>query len=195
MPEDSLIAPLLSQMQRFAPLGRTQAEGAQLIGPAPHLGELAWLHELYTPLTPAALSQQAQQLGLPMPAHLLPFYAACNGFKYFGDTLSLDGFRRTTGRGLAAVHQPYALLTPNVDERLADADEDLFFIGGYDWDGSLLYTRPGDACICLCSPDSSQALHSWPDMASFIASEAERIASLFDAQGVQIDPDASTLPI
>lgn len=195
MTPSSIIFPLYQHMQKFSSASDVQTNGARLIGHAPHVGKQAFLHGLYSPLSESDVLDLEAHLGMKIPEHLLGFYSACNGFNYFSDTLSLDGLRRTAGRGLDAVHQPYDLLTPNVDERLEDASPDMFFIGGYDWDGSRLYTHYGDPCIYFCSPESAEPLMQWPSMAEFIAAESQRIAGLFNDQGIEIDASVSTLPI
>lgn len=190
------LQPLLTQLARHhTAQDLTLAGGTRLICPAPHVGPHAFLHALYPPLTNRELDELQHHLGMPLPAQLRALYASCNGFNCFSDAWSIDGLRRQHGRCLDAARQPYDLRTPNAEERLADATCDMVFFGGYDWDGSRVYTRQGDEQVHLCGPDSSASLRSWPSLAAYIASEAARLGSLFDAQGRPLNPDASTLPL
>ena len=194
--QPDLLQPLLTQLaQHHTAQDLTLADGTRLICPTPHVGPQAFLHALYPPLTSHELDELQLHLGMPLPAQLQAFYASCNGFNCFSDAWSIDGWRRQPGRELAAARQPYDLRTPNVEERPADASEDMVFFGGYDWDGSRVYTRHGDEQVHLCGPDSSVALRSWPSLAVYIADEAARLGSLFDADGRPLNPDASTLPL
>lgn len=54
----------------------------------------------------------------------------------------LYGYRLNYIRDVNAAWQPYSLIEPNKFERPRNSTEDMFFIGGYDWDGSLLYMTP-----------------------------------------------------
>ena len=194
--QPDLLQPLLTQLaQHHTAQDLTLADGTRLICPTPHVGPQAFLHALYPPLTGHELAELQHHLGMPLPAQLRAFYAHCNGFNCFSDAWSIDGLRHQPGCELAAARQPYDLRTPNVEERPADASADMVFFGGYDWDGSRVYTRQGNEHVQLCGPDSSASLRSWPSLAAYIADEAARLGSLFDALGHPVDPDASTLPL
>ncbi|MCL2591022.1 MAG: SMI1/KNR4 family protein [Betaproteobacteria bacterium] len=184
-----MISPVYEQMSRFSALGEENWRGAKRYGKAPHVAPAAFLHTLYPPLTDDQVLLLGETIGKKIPGHLTIFYKECNGFHYFSDTLSIDGLR------INGVAQPYGIEIPNVNERLRDANDDMIFIGGYSWDGSLIYTKEKDEKIYFCSPESSKPLKSWESIEDFIADEANRIAALFDARGVQIDEDQSTLPV
>ena len=190
-----IINPLIEKMIRFVSLGEEVApNGTLLYGCAPHIGKKAFLHTLYPPLKENEILMLEKNIGIKLPPHLIDFYQECNGFHYFLDTLSVDGLRIGAGRSGADYYQPYDLKTINVDERISDAEVDCVFFGGYDWDGSLVYTRQNEADVYLCSVDSAKPIYSWPSISDFIHSESERIAGLFSLDGMQFDEEKSTLP-
>jgi hypothetical protein len=191
-----IVAPMHEQMSRFSFLGEEKtSNGTMLYGKAPHIGSKAFLHTIYPPLTDNEILSMGRIIGKKIPEHLANLYRECNGLHYFVDTLSIDGLRIGSGRNFDTFYQPYDLTTPNVDERLEDADDDFIFFGGYDWDGSLLYTKTKNKEIYLCSPDSSEPLKFWKSIEDFISYEAGRISALFDSNGIEIDKNKSSLPV
>lgn len=188
--EFKIITPLVKQMIKFAHLGERKVNNNVLLyGKAPHIGPSAYLHELYPALSKDEIQVLGKCINMKIPAHLVDFYSECNGFNFFCDKLAIYGLR------IQSSFQPYDLMTPNVDERLKDADDDMIFIGGYSWDGSRIYTKENDSKIYLCSPKSSRPLKIWESLSIFIAQEAERMPTLFDTNGIIIDASKSTLPI
>ncbi|EJX0633972.1 SMI1/KNR4 family protein [Salmonella enterica] len=185
-----LISPLVEQMLKFAPLGESKmANNTMRYGRAPHIGVSAYLHELYPPLSNDEIKMMGRCINKEIPNHLISFYKECNGFNFFCDKLAIYGLR------IQSSFQPYDLVTPNVDERLIDADDDMIFIGGYSWDGSRIYTKTDDSKIYICSPRSAKPLKSWGSMGQFIMQEVGRISALFDSNGIIIDASKSTLPV
>ncbi|WGY73164.1 SMI1/KNR4 family protein [Burkholderia cepacia] len=182
-------------MAKFSSLGECIAEnGSALYGKCPRVGREAYLHTLYPPLAHDEIARLEQLVGRRLPQQLIDFYAECNGFHYFLDTLIVYGLRKRSGRSGGALLQPYDMRTPNVEERIRDADEDMVFFAWYDWDGSLAYTRCGDSSIYLCGSDSIRPLKQWDSLDDFLSSESERILGLFDSNGRLLDENASTLP-
>jgi len=189
MRDFKIIAPLRDQMLRFSSLGEERKpNGTMFYGRAPHVAPVAFLHKLYPPLTDEQIAELGKIIRNKIPSHLANLYRECNGLHYFSDTLSIDGLRMDT------VYQPYDIDIPNIHERPADAADDVIFFGGYAWDGSLVYTRTNDKKVYWCTCESARPLKSWDSIENFISREAVRIAALFDAKGVPIDPDKSTLP-
>jgi hypothetical protein len=192
----NIIAPMFEIMEKFSKQCQEVAEnGTVLYGRAPHIGKKAFLHTIYPPLSDEGIKFLSTKIGRSIPAHLAEFYKECNGLHYFGDTLSIDGMRTIQERGLDAFYQPYDLVTPNIDERIKKSTEDSIFFGGYDWDGSLIFTKTTDESVYICSPDSPKPLKDWGSISDFILSEAERIESLFDSKGIRIEKSKSTLPV
>lgn len=112
-----------------------------------------------------------------------------------GDTLCLYGYRYNYIRDMDHVWQPYSIIEVNKYkyERPLNASEDMFFIGGYEWDGSHLYMTP-DQRVHFCRRDDSQSLIFWDSLHSMLVSEIERLYTLFDSNGLQIDDSKPTTP-
>ena len=89
--------------------------GAILIGKAPHIARLAWLHSLYPILDDNDTATIEHQLNMKIPADYLSFLSNCsNGLSLFVSEFYLDGYRKILGRNIEASRQPYSLLIPNV---------------------------------------------------------------------------------
>ncbi len=195
MSERYLITPMRNRMERFSGLGVDKTEnGTILYGSVPFIGEKAYLHTIYSPLTSEEVDTLEKQIGMKLPGQLDDFYRECNGLHYFIDTLTFYGLRSRPGRGADAFYQPYDLRTPNIEERIRGAGDEIIFFAWYDWDGSFVYTKTNDSRIFFCKNDSVTPLKEWSSLRDFLVEETERISSLFDANGRLIDESASTLP-
>ena len=83
----------------------------------------------------------------------------------------------------------------NCAEKPRNATSDMFFIGGYSWDGSKLYIDKRNNSVHYCKRYDSTSLKSWDSLAEMIISEVKRLYSLFDLDGKQIDENKSTIPV
>lgn len=70
----------------------------------------------------------------------------------------------------------------------------MFFIGGYDWDGSQVYLTE-DGKVHFCTPDDCSSLKEWDSLDIFLKSEIHRISLLFDDKGVEFDETTPTIPM
>lgn len=168
--------------------------GTRLVGKVPHVGPEAWLHVIFPRLSDSDLRQMEDQLATSLPDQLGTFFTQYNGLSLFSDSLSFFGFRKQLGRTGSAIWQPYDIVTPNTLERPADAPTGAVFIGGYDYDGSLVYAMENGPVIHRCSRDSAAPLNTWPDLIEMLGSEAERISKLFDENGRELNSSISTAP-
>ena len=168
-------------------------DGTELVGRVPHVAPQAWLHILFPPLGERELGMLEERLRRAVPADYARWLGFSNGLYLFSGSLSLDGLRTDYSREVG-VWQPFALETPNVDERPADAGDEVFFVGGYGEDGSLLYLDERSGTAHRCSRDSVEPLNSWADFRTMLLDEAERLARLFDERGRRVDPTARTTP-
>jgi hypothetical protein len=185
----------LNFLDSYRVFGEKRLEnGAYLIGRAPHIAPNAWLHSLYTGLSLNEIKELENVLNKPIPDCYRSFLKKSNGLKLFNTTFCLDGLRRSYGRGLDDVWQPFDIRTPNISERPKNAADSFFFIGGYDWDGSLLYIDTYTDKVHLCDRDNAISLYEWNDFESMLKSEILRIINLFDSKGKEIDSSISTLP-
>ncbi|WP_295711585.1 SMI1/KNR4 family protein [Mucilaginibacter sp.] len=186
---------ILKFLDSYRLFGEKRLEnGTYLIGKAPHIAPNAWLHSIYSGLNLNEIKELENILGKLIPEGYRSFLEKSNGLKIFNTTFCLDGLRRSSSRGLDDVWQPFDIRTPNISERPKNALDYFFFIGGYDWDGSLLYIDTHTEKIHLCNRDNADSLYEWNDFERMLESEILRIINLFDSQGKEIDPRISTLP-
>jgi hypothetical protein len=169
-------------------------DGTELIGKVPHIAPEAWFHQVYAPLSSEQVAQLERQMReVPLPPVYREFLTSCcNGLGVFCDSLCLFGFRRNYVRTGDGVWQPYALETPNVLERESGSGLDEFFFGCYGCDGSLIFLKRGR--VYRRSRASRQPLNEWADFRSFLVSEVERLATLFDQQGRAKNTNMPTTP-
>lgn len=171
--------------------------GATLIGRAPHIGSEAWLNVIYNPLSEKDIVEMEKPMGRTIPVQYRDFLLHCsNGLNVLSTTLCLFGCRKMIGRDIVASRQPFDLVTLNSykSERPRNATPDLFFFGGYDWDGSQVYLTE-DGKVHFCTPDDCTSLKEWDSLDDFLLSETQRIYSLFDDNGVELDESTPTIPV
>ena len=171
--------------------------GATLIGFAPHIGSEAWLNSIYETLSKNDVETIEKSLERKIPVQYRDFLLNCsNGLNIMNTTLCLFGYRKMTGRDIIASQQPFDLVTLNryKSERPRNATPDLFFFGGYDWDGSQVYLTH-DGKVHYCKPSDCTSLKEWNSIDDFLTSEIRRIYSLFDDNGVEINEQVPTIPV
>lgn len=190
------IQSVIDRLNSFRNLGeKVLSDGTHLIGKAPHIAPMAWLHSLYPPLTDGQIIEMEAQLGLIIPNEYKIFLKASNGLNAFNTTFCLYGFRKNFNRNLIDVWQPSDIFNPNIKERPRNAMKSIFFIGWYDWDGSQLYIDTTTNKVHLCEREDAISLYQWNSFRNMLESEITRLMTLFDAHGRPLDENKSTLPI
>ena len=130
------------RLSKYEKLGtEKQSNGTELIGKAPHIAPLAWLHSIYKGLSNEEISKLEQELETDIPKDYKEFLKFSNGLHIFNTTFCLDGLRTSYNRIKEIENRlPFSILTTNLYERPKNAKDEYFFIGGYDWgNGSHLY--------------------------------------------------------
>lgn len=181
---------------KFSNLGlENSSDGAMLIGHVPFKGSEAWLNEMFPVLDNKEIEILEEQLKTDIPFEYKDFLQNfSNGLILLTATLSLDGFRRQLTRSPKAnSRQPFSIITPNVYERPDNVKESYFFIGGYQWDGSLLYIDKDTNIVHCGLPDDATSKVQWNSFQEMLLSELKRLYSFFDNEGREIDEDQSTL--
>lgn len=182
---------------KFSNLGLdSSSDGARMIGKAPFKGSEAWINIIYPKVITEEISLLEKELNSTIPKdykYFLMNYS--NGGNFLSSTLSLDGLRRRLTRDPKAnSRQPFSIITPNVYERPENAKENYFFIGGYKWDGSLLYIDKDTNIVHCGSPDDATSKVQWSSFEEMLLSELKRLYTFFDDEGRELDEDVSTLP-
>lgn len=185
---------ILGLLDTYKLLGEIKLDdGTLLIGKAQHIAPKAWLHSIYPPLVDSEIEGLERKLGAKIPENYRVFLKESNGLKLFNTTFCLDGLRKNYRRAEQEVWQPFDICIPNVSERPQNAKSSFFFIGGYDWDGSLLFTDGGK--VFLCNREDAKPLYEWSSFEEMLSSEIKRLMTLFDKNGKALNADHSTLPV
>jgi len=183
---------------KYQDLGKKKLEdGTVLIGKALHIAPEAWLHQIYPTLSDGDINALESSINRSIPNDYKQFLSRCsNGLNVFADVLSLDGLRKNMNRSsIEAAWQPYSILTANTKERLKNAPRNCFFLGGYSWDGSLLYLDEDDGKVYRTSRKIFKPLNMWNDFETMFICEIERISALHDEEGRRIDINKPTVPV
>lgn len=185
-------------MMYYSHLGtrKVEATGAFLIGHAPHIASEAWLNSVYPCLSERDTLELEAFLGTTIPPEYRHFLQnISNGMNVFVDEFCLFGKRKNYMRtSMDVTRQPFSL-SDALEEKPRNATPDMFFFGGYSWDGSKLYIDKRDNHVYYCKVNDSTPLKSWDSLAEMVISEIDRLYSLFDENGHQINENIPTIPI
>ena len=183
-------------LYKFSNLGleKSKETGAIKIGRAPHIAPLAVLNCIYPTIDDEQVKYIESEIGIPVPEPLKLFFTLfSNGLGVLCNTLSLYGLRFNYIRTIEMVWQPFDIVGYNKFERPTNATSNMFFIGGYNWDGSHLYMTP-DEKVHYCARWDATSLKTWDSLTGMLIEEIERLYTLFDDHGVELDPDRPTTP-
>jgi hypothetical protein len=189
-------AQLMVVLERWNHLGRRDvSNGTKLIGHVPHVGSLAYLHNIYAGLSRAQIDQIEADIGRKLPSSLRQFYIYANGCALFGGALSIGGLRFNYDRSLEDTsRQPVSIRTANIPERPKGANPQAIFFGWYNYDGSSIFFN-GDESVLMCPRRAAQPiLYRWDSFEQMMISEVNRLALMFDESGHRIDPSVPTIP-
>ena len=192
-----MIEHIVQRFHEWDHLGTKLADdGSCLFAHAPRDYPQAYLHSFFAPLPETAW----QTYGLSLPGQLQQLYRECNGLSIFAGSISLYGIRAHYARDLSAQFQPFDLATHHSEcihsfhrGSPAESDEGIFF-GGYVEDGSDVFTTPYSPQVHRVLRHSSRIVTSWPDLATFLATEYDRIDRLFTRSGYLASENTPTTP-
>ena len=173
-----------NRLNKYENLGvELQSNGTELIGKAPHIAPLAYLHSIYKGLSNEEIDRLEQELETEIPKDYKEFLQFSNGLHIFNTTFYLDGLRESNDRLKAIENRlPFALSTKNVFEKPRNAKPEYFFIGGYACDnGSLLYIN--NSKVYRCKTNNAKPLNEWNSLNEMIITEIDRLTELHSANG------------
>lgn len=169
--------------------------GTLLIGKAPHIAPMAWLHSIYAPLKLTEIEQLEEDCKHTISDDYKDFLLTTNGLAVFNTTFSLYGKRDNYIRNVENAWQPFDIVTPNTFERPKNAKHNFIIIGSYSYDGSKLYIDNVSGKVYLCDRYDATPLYEWSNFETMLASEIARLCTLFDEEGKKLVKSKSTLPI
>jgi hypothetical protein len=165
-----------------------------MFGHVPHVAPEAWFHILFPPLDADNLDDLERSIRRPIPRSYRDLLTATNGLHLFGGKITLSGRRRDYSRK-PGVRLPFDLADPNVHERPPAADPSWFLFGFYREDGSRAYLDPTDGHVYRGTRDLAQPrLNQWISLDAYLEQEVDRMTSLFDERGRQLDKARPTTP-
>lgn len=188
---------IVSLAEKWSPLGeKTLENGTRLIGHVPQVAPQAYLHQFYLPaLNGGEFDVVEMFVKRPLSRPLRHLFGNCDGLGLFGDELCVYGLRRSSGRQIEDVWQPFAIQTPNIGERPAGAPSDMLFFGGYGDDLTLLGMRSASPEVYATTPGRWKVVKTWPSLESCLVGEADRLAMLFDGAGNFIGKRGQVSPV
>lgn len=173
-----------------------ESTGNILIGHAPYIAPGAWLNCIYSKLTDTQIIEIENSIGRKLPNAYIDFLKNfSNGLNVLITALGLYGKRANYTRiGGDELILPFDLSIPNSYGRIKNAPEEALIIGGYGWDASKLYMM-SDGTVYYCARYDATPLKKWNSLTDMLLEEIPRLYSLYDVNGVKLDPEQSTLPI
>ncbi|MBQ2046138.1 MAG: SMI1/KNR4 family protein, partial [Muribaculaceae bacterium] len=176
---------------------KVESTGATLIGYAPHIAPRAWLNCIYTKLTDEEIVEIENSIGRKMPNAYIDFLQNfSNGLNVLITEIGLYGkcpnlINRTGGYETIV---PFNLIISNRYRGIKNVPEGALIIGGYGWDASKLYMM-NDGTVYYCARYDATPLKKWDSLTEMLLEEIPRLYSLYDEDGVKLDPKQSSLPI
>ncbi|PQJ21968.1 SMI1/KNR4 family protein [Tenacibaculum sp. SG-28] len=187
---------IISELKPYEKYGSiVQENGTKLIGKAPHIAPLAWLHSIYKGLEISEIREIESKLDIELPKDYSEFLKLCNGLKLFNTTLSLNG-RRTSYDRKAEINarQPFDLSTKNIYERPKNTNSEHFFFGSYFSDGSLVLIDKSTNKVIRTDRNKFRVLNSWTNFNEFLKKEIIRLKKLHNEDGTLKNGIDNTTP-
>ena len=176
-------------------LGAVEGEVVSRYGHIPQLAPEAYNIYTFAPLTEERLALVEQNIGREIPCQYRIFLThVSNGIFIFHRGLFLYGHQGSINRKLGP-QGPFDLSDPNVYERPKNADSNCFFLGGYSYDGSLLYIKDDVSTVYYCARRDATPLKEWNSFSEMLIEEIQRLKSLHGTDGMLQVPREETLPI
>ena len=176
-------------------LGAVEGEVVSRYGHKPQIAPEAYNIYTFAPLTEERLALLERALNREVPKQYKIFLTLfSNGMHIFHRCLSLDGLQGSINRDLG-IQGPFDLSDTNVYERPKNADSNCFFLGGYSYDGSLLYIKDDVSTVYYCARRDATPLKEWNSFSEMLIEEIQRLKSLHNADGMLQVPSEETLPI
>lgn len=166
---------------------------ATLICKLPAIGEKAFLHVVFSGNDLADITRIEDEEGLCIPHAVKDFLKVVNGMIMYQGSLSLYGIRKSFQRS-STVREPFDFRERNIDRRPLDAKSSQFFVGSYNWDGSVIYVDGEDERVFRRASDNPEILNSWASIWDMLDQEIMRIGRLFDEHGNEINSKVPTTP-
>ena len=185
-------------LSKYSHLGKKYIEetGATIIGHAPHIAPEAYLNMAFEPLSKEDILHLESRLHQIIPDPYKDFLMKVSNGATVCCELFLYGYRRYSDKdkGIIYVFEPYDLEDINCRDWVTKPSPNMFFFGSYDWNGDELYMDRESLEIVLCSTPDLTPLYKWKSFDDFLQEEVNRLYTMFDENGVQLNESSSPLP-
>lgn len=174
-----------AMLMRWSNLGvEKQRNGTCLIARVPDVAPLAWLHEMYSPLSPDEINALELRLGRRLPDEYRRFLEFSNGLNAFSDRLKIFGMPRSRNRFSPSAREPYDLPLETLHTRALPSMNLLCFGGVRD---EFLYCdwKSDKSRGVFASRKSaiSKPTRSWPGFWEMLRDEVATFSASFDEWG------------
>ena len=170
-------------------------EGGFFIGETPYRRTTIWLNRIFPKISMKEVEIMEDEMHRRIAPSYVDFLTSfSNGLSVFLGTLALYGYRYSFKRDAAHNQQPFNLVWLNCTYKPLNSTDDMFFIGEYNWDHSYLYVTP-DQKVHFCHREDATSLLTWDSITDMLISEINRIYTLFDDNGMEIDPEHPSIPV
>lgn len=185
-------------LSKYSHLGKKYIEetGATIIGHAPHIAPEAYLNMAFEPLSKEDILHLESRLHQIIPDPYKDFLMKVSNGATVCCELFLYGYRRYSDKdkGIIYVFEPYDLEDINCRDWITKPSPNMFFFGSYDWNGDRLYMDRESLEIVLCGIPDLTPLYKWKTFDDFLQEEVNRLYTMFDENGVQLNESSSPLP-
>lgn len=161
----------------------------------PQVAPFAYLHVLHAGIDIQAIYAYEREEGVRFPSEVVGYLQEFNGLSLFSGALHLNGLRRGMIKREIGVRLPFDMRDDNQVGSVRDAHDHDFVIGGYKYDGSLLFLEGDNQQVLRRRADKRVVLNRWSDVSSMLEMEVERLSRLFGRDGYALDPDVPTTPV
>lgn len=169
-------------IQKYGHLGHEVTQEWELIGKAPHIAPLAWLHKFYKPLNDDDIQKLEFQIRRRVPNEIKQFLKITNGLGMFNTTFTLSGYVYLFKREIG-YWQPFSLFDEQSTRR-ENNHNNFFFFGGWDKDGSSIYLDTDTGKVFRCKQRDATPLNEWNCLEELLLSEYKRLVEQHDDFGV-----------
>lgn len=186
----------MKYIQTFEKYGcKDYGNGTKEYGHAPFIAPEAYNFCVFTTLNEDDIIKLERDLKREIPSQFRSFLMTDSNGLHFFFHFSLYGMRKSYNRNPNATPEPYGLIEPNIYERPKNAKDTYFFIGGYRYDGSMLYIDSENGTVHFCKRRDATSLLSWDSFEDMLMSESQRLSTLYDDRGRILVSKEKTLPI
>lgn len=181
-------------IEEQANYGKIENALSSKYGHLPHIAPEAYSIITFAPVDTEQIAFIEKSLNREIPEPYKAFLSiVSNGIHIFHRCLNLYGFQGAIDRSNG--DRPFDLSIPNLYERPQNASDKHFFIGGYSYDGSLLYMSSESEKVFYCARRDANPIKAWDSFSDMLIEEILRLRTIHSPEGILQATRKQTLPI